>query len=190
MKRVIAALVIGSGVALAGIAQAQPCPWANQNGAGCPQGYGPYHGGMMMRGAPCWGNAQNFHHPRFGGFGYEERKTYMLGALNLADNQKAAWQKYSDALDAAHNVRTQRPQLGPDATRQDYLDARTQFLKNQVAALENLAKARADFVKVLTHEQAKVLDQVERFSHRGPNGRGYHLGFHHRAPMQNQAPQK
>lgn len=164
----LAAALLGFGAA----SQAQMM--GGYYGPGCGgwhQGPDGYYGMMGPGCAWGWGPQQG-NGPR-GNWNYQDRKTYMLGALNLSDNQKSAWNNYSQAIDAVHNARSNQ-QLDPNASRQDRLNARIDSLKDQTAALEALTKARNEFVKVLSPEQVAVLDQFESGSYHGV--RGFHHG--------------
>ena len=157
-------------------------------GPGClvgPQGAYPgcQHGpnGMMRQGYPCWSygpqgarGAKDFRP------GFEQRKVYLRGALNLTDAQKPAFEAYFGAVDAYHQMK--RPQSVQGQTRQDILNQRLAFQKTRVEALQKAIDARQELMKVLTPEQVKVFDAVESRTHaRGPRG-GFgpgHRGYHH-----------
>ena len=83
-------------------------------GPGCqvdPQGaypgcqYGP--NGMMRQGYPCWSyGPQGAQGARDFRPGFEQRKIYLRGALNLTDAQKPAFEAYFGAVDAYHQMNT------------------------------------------------------------------------------------
>ena len=157
-------------------------------GPGCqvdPQGaypgcqYGP--NGMMWQRYPCWSycpqgapGARDFRP------GFEQRKVYLRGSLNLTDALKPAVEAYFGAVDAYHQMK--RPQGVQGQTRQDILNQRLAFQKTRVEALQKAIDARQELMKVLTPEQVKVFDAVESRTHaRGPRG-GFgpgHRGYHH-----------
>ncbi len=158
-------------------------------GPGCqagPQGanrgcqYGP--NGMMRQGHPCWsyGPQQGAQGPRDYRPGFEQRKIYLRGALNLTDAQKPAFEAYFGAVDAYHQMK--RPLAAQGQTRQDLLNQRLAFQKARVEALQKAIDARQELMKVLTPEQVKVFDSIESRTHaRGPRG-GFgpgHRGPHH-----------
>lgn len=157
-------------------------------GPGCqvdPQGaypgcqYGP--NGMMRQGYSCWSyGPQGAQGARDFRPGFEQRKVYLRGALNLTDAQKPAFEAYFGAVDAYHQMK--RPQGVQGQTRQDILNQRLAFQKTRVEALQKAIDARQELMKVLTPEQVKVFDAVESRTHaRGPRG-GFgpgHRGYHH-----------
>ena len=141
--------------------------------------YGP--NGMMWQGYPCWSyGPQGAQGARDFRPGFEQRKVYLRGALNLTDAQKPAFEAYFGAVDAYHQMK--RPQGVQGQTRQDILNQRLAFQKTRVEALQKAIDARQELMKVLTPEQVKVFDAVESRTHaRGPRG-GFgpgHRGYHH-----------
>ena len=54
--------------------------------------------------------------------GFEQRKIYLRGALNLTDAQKPAFEAYFGAVDAYHQMK--RPLAAQGQTRQDILNQR------------------------------------------------------------------
>lgn len=185
-----ASLTLAAGAAFA---------WAGC-GAGPMMGYGPgcqvgpqgaYPGcqvgpGAMRQGHPCWsyGPQQGIRDFRPG---FEQRKIYLRGALNLTDAQKPAFEAYFGAVDAYHQMK--RPQGVQGQTRQDILNQRLAFQKARVDALQKAIDARQDLLKVLTPEQVKVFDSVESRAHArnqrygfGPGHRGPHHGGYAAVP--------
>lgn len=123
-------------------------------GPGCqagPQGanrgcqYGP--NGMMRQGHPCWsyGPQQGAQGPRDYRPGFEQRKIYLRGALNLTDAQKPAFEAYFGAVDAYHQMK--RPLAAQGQTRQDILNQRLAFQKARVEALQKAIDARQELMK-------------------------------------------
>lgn len=186
-------LALASGTAAAwcggyhGNGQNYTCPQAGCTITGPHNHYGP------GRGCPT---AQPFHRNSERAFGnYEQRTVYLRGLLNLTDAQKPVFDAYVAAADAAHNVRGQF-KFDPNGSRQEQLDARIENQKLRLAALEKVAQARADLVKVLSAEQVQALEGFEARSHMGPRGphhmaqypHGYgHRGLHG-APVVPSAP--
>lgn len=184
-KKIFSSAALAASLTLAaGAAFAWGC------GAGSMMGYGPgcqvdpqgaYPGcqygpnGMMRQGYPCWSYGPQGARP-----GFEQRKVYLRGALNLTDAQKPAFEAYFGAVDAYHQMK--RPQGVQGQTRQDILNQRLAFQKTRVEALQKAIDARQELMKVLTPEQVKVFDAVESRTHaRGPRG-GFgpgHRGYHH-----------
>lgn len=114
------------------------------------------------------------------GYGYQDRKAYILGSLNLNDSQKPAWNNYSAAIDALHAQRGPNKVQGQQLDQQQLLEARAQRLQQRLEATQNLIKARAEFLKVLTPEQAKTFEALENRSHfRGHRGPRHGFGPHH-----------
>lgn len=155
--------------------------------------YGP---GAVRQGHPCWTNGQKQgpQGPRDYRPGFEQRKIYLRGALNLTDAQKPAFDAYFAAVDAYHQMK--RPLAAQGQTRQDILNQRLAFQKARVEALQKAIEARQELTKVLTPEQAKVFDSIESRTHaRGPRGgfgpghRGPHHGGYAIVPPAQQAPQ-
>jgi len=130
-------------------------------GPGCqvdPQGaypgcqYGP--NGMMRQGYPCWSyGPQGAQGARDFRPGFEQRKVYLRGALNLTDAQKPAFEAYFGAVDAYHQMK--RPQGVQGQTRQDILNQRLAFQKTRVESRTHARGPRGGF---------------------GPGHRGYHHG--------------
>lgn len=151
-------------------AQWVPGPAGAQQGPGCPyasqqaQGYHYHH--FKGQVPPC-AQGQFAKGPKFS---LEDRKNLMLGALNLTDAQKPAWTAYSAAIDGVHNLRGPKPQLDQNLDHQAFLQQRAERLQKSLEATQNLIKARADLLKVLTPEQVKVLDAMETRSHKGFKG--------------------
>ena len=93
--------LIGSLALLATAASAQWVP-----GPGCGMGMmgpGPNCGAPCYgtyNGAPCYFGPGN--QMRGPAVGYQDRKVYLPGSLNLNDSQKPAWNNYSAAIDALH----------------------------------------------------------------------------------------
>ena len=186
-KKIFSSAALAASLTLAaGAAFAWGC------GAGSMMGYGPgcqvdpqgaYPGcqygpnGMMRQGYPGPQGAQGARDFRPG---FEQRKVYLRGALNLTDAQKPAFEAYFGAVDAYHQMK--RPQGVQGQTRQDILNQRLAFQKTRVEALQKAIDARQELMKVLTPEQVKVFDAVESRTHaRGPRG-GFgpgHRGYHH-----------
>lgn len=190
-KKIFSSAALAASLTLAaGAAFAWGC------GAGPMMGYGPscqvdpqgaYPGcqygpnGMMRQGYPCWSyGPQGAQGARDFRPGFEQRKVYLRGALNLTDAQKPAFEAYFGAVDAYHQMK--RPQGVQGQTRQDILNQRLAFQKTRVEALQKAIDARQELMKVLTPEQVKVFDAVESRTHaRGPRG-GFgpgHRGYHH-----------
>lgn len=179
-KKIFSSAALAASLTLAaGAAFAWGC------GAGSMMGYGPgcQYGpnGMMRQGYPCWSyGPQGAQGARDFRPGFEQRKVYLRGALNLTDAQKPAFEAYFGAVDAYHQMK--RPQGVQGQTRQDILNQRLAFQKTRVEALQKAIDARQELMKVLTPEQVKVFDAVESRTHaRGPRG-GFgpgHRGYHH-----------
>lgn len=169
-KKIFSSAALAASLTLAaGAAFAWGC------GAGSMMGYGPgcqvdpqgaYPGcqygpnGMMRQGYPCWSyGPQGAQGARDFRPGFEQRKVYLRGALNLTDAQKPAFEAYFGAVDAYHQLK--RPQGVQGQTRQDILNQRLAFQKTRVEALQKAIDARQELMKVLTPEQVKVFDAVE-----------------------------
>ena len=185
--------LIGSLALLATAASAQWVP-----GPGCGMGMmgpGPNCGAPCYgtyNGAPCYfGQGNQMRGPAVG---YQDRKLYLLGSLNLNDSQKPAWNNYSAAIDALHAQRNANQQApGWQLSQEQRLEARVARLQQQLEATQNLIKARAELVKVLTPEQVKVLEALESKSHfrghRGPRHHGFAPQRHHGFGPQGFGPQ-
>lgn len=143
-----------------------PCPGAGPQGRGVPPcvagtpGFHPrhHHG---FRGGPGQFQGPRALPPRQT---LEDRLTYLRGAIKPTDAQVPQWTKYEEAITVAHSVK-KLPSLGPEATVQEKIEARAALKKAEAEALENLAKARAELVKVLTPEQIFVLEKMENRAH-------------------------
>lgn len=148
------------------------CGYAQGANPGC--GYGPgamYQGHHARGGYPCWVDGQRQGQFRQGPRSFEQRKIYLRGALDLSDAQKPAFEAYVGAVEAYHNMK--RPQIAQGASRQDMLNARIEFQKTRLAALQKVSDARQALVKVLKPEQVQALDTFETRSHRrGPQAQG------------------
>lgn len=176
-KKTVAALaLIGSlaagasgAFAWAGCASAQPqppCAQADCQGARAPRAMPhPY-----MYGPGCDVRAPMHRAPHGGepGLSREDRRALLLGKLNLNDSQKPAWEAYLSAVDAGHEraARGEAPGEAKPMTTQERLDAHIARLKARIAKMEAIAKARADFVKVLTADQVKTLEAFEDRVHK------------------------
>lgn len=125
-----------------------------------------------VKGAPGWGyrhhphfydGPRHFHGPRAlpPRMPFEDRLAFLRGSVQPKDAQLPQWNSYEEALIAAHDVKKNLPPPGPEATQQQRLEARIALKKAEVDALENVAKARAELVKVLTPEQIFVLEKIE-----------------------------
>ena len=180
-----ASLTLAAGAAFAWGCGAGPMMGYGPGGQVDPQGaypgcqYGP--NGMMRQGYSCWSyGLQGAQGARDFRPGFEQRKVYLRGALNLTDAQKPAFEAYFGAVDAYHQMK--RPQGVQGQTRQDILNQRLAFQKTRVEALQKAIDARQELMKVLTPEQVKVFDAVESRTYaRGPRG-GFgpgHRGYHH-----------
>ncbi|WP_290116227.1 Spy/CpxP family protein refolding chaperone, partial [Turicimonas muris] len=104
------------------------------------------------------------------------------------------WNNYSAAIDALHAQRNANQQApGWQLSQEQRLEARVARLQQQLEATQNLIKARAELVKVLTPEQVKVLEALESKSHfrghRGPRHHGFAPQRHHGFGPQGFGPQ-
>jgi hypothetical protein len=176
-KKTVAALALvgslaagaSSAFAWGGCASSQPvppCAQADCQGARAPRAMPhPY-----MYGPGCEVRAPMHRGHQGGEFGLsrEDRRALLLGRLNLKDSQKPAWDAYLAAVDAGHEktVRGAEPMDAKPMTTQERLDAHIARLKARIAKMEAIAKARADFVKVLTADQVKTLEAFEDRIHK------------------------
>lgn len=191
MLKMITRKTIGGAVLAASLGLAATAAFAWPGCGGAPMNYGPgcaYAQGVgPQNGYPCWASQRQFRGaPGFNKQGFQQRKIYLRGALDLNDAQKPAFEAYYGAIDTYHNL--QRPQIVQGATRQDVLNARLAFQKARTDALQKAIDARQALVKVLTPEQVKTLDAVESRTHAagpkfGPGFHGPHHGFRNGQPV-------
>lgn len=175
----IAKLSATVGLALAtSLASAQWVP----SGMPCnPNRFGPQHHHWQFNGQDCPNvacpNAREFrgkrgvppcasqNYQRAPRLNFEERKALLLGSLDLNDSQKSAWKNYSNAVDQMHDKK--RPNYKDGMSRQELLQERANVLKARLQNVENLIKARAELLKVLTPEQVSIFEKLETRGHRG-----------------------
>ena len=147
-----------------------PCAQAHRGyGYHHPYAYGPNCGDMMPQ-----MEAQQAQRPDPVQI-FEARKAMIEKSLELNEDQKAAWNDYTKALDASHQ-RVPQPQAGQRLSGQERLEARAENLKARSETMEALAKARATFVGKLNAEQVATLDRMEGRSHPG-YGYGFRRNF-------------
>lgn len=149
-------------------------------GYGSGYGYGPgMHKGYGHNGG--WGHRGGFHQG-WGGYGcpmgmmtqgmtFEDGKAYLRDLLKLTDAQRPLFDKFMAAAAEAHKPLALN--LGSNPTQEEYLAARIQAQKTRLAALENLNKVRAEFMKSLSSDQTALLNQAGRRAHPGMMGFGH-----------------
>ncbi len=155
--------------------QSEPAPGPQDQG---PRGPGPgpgFHMPPYMGHGPCFcppppppggpqGGPGMGPGPQPFGLSWEDRITFLRGAIDLTDAQKPAWDAYVQSLDSIHHARP----AGPPTPGPDFLNKVAEHLKAQLAAVESMIQARGELVKVLTPEQVKALEEAEQKFHNMP----------------------
>lgn len=130
----------------------EDCPMRHHAGP-APRGPHGYHMG--------WDGPQ----ARTFGMTAEEVRGFMAevgGVLNIETKQKSAWDALTKAYEALATQRMDRPDRvqAREMTSVERLQARNAFMQAHAKAFDGYVKAREQFEKVATPEQAQRLDEI------------------------------
>ncbi len=146
------------------------CAGYDGPGYGPGQGYGWHHWEdgprHHARRAPAYDRHVYHHGARTFGMNETDAQEFMrdvAAVIHIGPKSQKAWDAMQTAYVDLAKCRYDRWEaMRPNArmTEQDYLDARSAFMKHHAEAFDRFVKARADLVKVLDEHQLRELEEV------------------------------